>query len=131
MCHPNQRALSIMIILVTRQSSKVKKITRCCTVLPVLRVINNSRWWKRPLTSQFLLESTVRNNRGWCCHNSRLKSLIKSQIDVTVRIFKSGCYQQLIQDSFQCHNRESRRLFHSYILSQERDGVYICFLNRS
>ena len=31
-------------------SSKVKKITRCCTVLPVLRVINNSRWWRRPLT---------------------------------------------------------------------------------
>ena len=49
-------------------------------------------------------------------------SLIKSQIVVTVRISKFGCYQQLIQDSFQCHNRESRRLFHSYILSQERDA---------
>ena len=77
-------------------SSKVKKITRCCTVLPVLRVINDSRWWRRPLT----VSAGVNRQRGWCCHYSRLISLIKSPTVVTVKISKFGCYQQLIQDSF-------------------------------
>ena len=74
-------------------SSKVKKITRCCTVLPVLRVINNSRRWRRPLTVSAGVDTNSQEQSG-----------------LVLSLFKT-------QKSYQISNRRYRQNFQVWMLS--------------